>query len=77
MFGGKNAKSRKKVLATIQPKVELRPSATPQTNGEQQVNVPREKVIEEEMITKTSSLIRLHFKDPYGSPQPTPLFGLL
>ena len=67
-FGGKNAKKSEKVLATIQPKVEIRVSATPQTNGEQQVNVPREKVIEEEMIKENIVLNpALDFKDPHGS----------
>ena len=68
MFGGKDAKKSEKVLATIQPKVEIRVSATPQTNGEQQVNVPREKVIEEEMIKENIVLNpALDFKDPHGS----------
>lgn len=68
MFGGKNAKKSEKVLATIQPKVEIRVSATPQTNGEEQVNVPREKVIEEEMIKENIVLNpALDFKDPHGS----------
>ena len=68
MFGGRNAKKSEKVLATIQPKVEIRVSATPQTNGEQQVNVPREKVIEEEMIKENIVLNpALDFKDPHGS----------
>lgn len=68
MFGGKNAKKSEKVLATINPKVEIRVSATPQTLGEQQVNVPREKVIEEEMIKENIVLNpALDFKDPHGS----------
>lgn len=68
MFGGKNAKKSEKVLATIQPKVEIRVSATPQTHGEQQVNVPREKVIEEEMIKENIVLNpALNFNDPHGS----------
>lgn len=68
MFGGKNAKKSEKVLATLQPKVEIRISATPQTIGEQQVSVPREKVIEEEMIKENIVLNpALDFKDPHGS----------
>lgn len=68
MFGGKNAKKSEKVLATIRPKVEIRISATPQTYGEQQVNVPREKVIEEEMIKENIVLNpALDFRDPHGS----------
>ena len=61
------------MLATIQPKVEIRVSATPQTNGEQQVNVPREKVIEEEMIKENIVLNpALDFKRPSRLTQPTP-----
>ena len=68
MFGGKNAKKSEKVLATIQPKVEIRISATPRTQGEQQVSVPREKVIEEEMIKENIALNpALDFKNPHGS----------
>ena len=68
MFGGKNAKKSEKVLATVKPKVEIRVSATPQTNGEQQVNVPREKVVEEEMIKENIVLNpALDFKDSHGS----------
>ena len=68
MFGGKNAKKSEKVLATIQPKVEIRVSATPISTGEQQVNVPREKVIEEEMIKENIVLNpALNFNDPHGS----------
>ena len=51
MFGGKNAKKSEKVLRTINPKLEVRISATPepqQTNAF--IEVPREKVIREEMI---------------------------
>lgn len=68
MFGGRNARKSEKVLATIQPKVEIRISATPQTSGEEFVNVPREKVIEEEMIKQNIVLNpALDFKDPHGS----------
>lgn len=68
MFGSKSAKKSEKVLATIQPKVEIRVSATTLTNGEQQVNVPREKVIEEEMIKRNIVLNpALDFKSPHGS----------
>lgn len=68
MFGGKNAKKSGKVVATIRPKVEIRISATPQTRGEQQVSVPREKVIEEEMIKENIVLNpAIDFKDPRGS----------
>lgn len=68
MFGGKNAKKSEKVLATIQPKVEIRVSATPQPREGQRVEVPREKVIEEEMIKENIVLNpALNFNDPHGS----------
>lgn len=68
MFGGRNARKSEKVLATIQPKVEIRVSATPISTGVQQVNVPREKVIEEEMIKENIVLNpALNFNDPHGS----------
>lgn len=54
MFGSRNARKSEKVLATINPKVEIRISATPlpetSARASEQVTVPREKVIEEEMI---------------------------
>lgn len=50
MFAGSEAKKSEHVLATIQPKVEIRISATPNPREGQRVEVPREKVIEEEMI---------------------------
>lgn len=68
MFAGKNAKKSEKVLATIQPKVEIRVSATPNPRDCQRVEVPREKVIEEEMIKENIVLNpALDFKDPHGS----------
>jgi type III restriction enzyme len=54
MFGSNNAKKSEIVLTNIQPKVEIRISATPlpetAARADEQVNVQREKVIEEEMI---------------------------
>ena len=68
MFGGKNAKKSEHVLATIQPKVEIRVSATPNPRICQMVVVPREKVIEEEMIKENIILNpALNFKDSHGS----------
>lgn len=68
MFGGKNAKKSEKVLDIIQPKVEIRVSATPQTVGEEQVNVPRQKVVEEEMIKESIVLNpALDFRTNRGS----------
>lgn len=68
MFAGKNAKKSEKVLATIQPKVEIRVSATPNPRDCQRVEVPREKVIEEEMIKENIILNpALNFTNPHGS----------
>lgn len=52
MFGGKNAKKSELVLKNINPKIELRISATPTTAGCSLVDVNRAKVIDEEMIKK-------------------------
>jgi hypothetical protein len=45
---GKSAK----VLQKINPKVEIRISATPKTNSDHKVTVSREEVVREEMIKK-------------------------
>lgn len=67
-FGSKNAKKSEKVLTTIQPKVEIRMSATPDPREAEWVVVPRQKVIEEEMIKENIVLNpALNFKDPHGS----------
>lgn len=51
MFGGRYAKQSEKVLATINPKLEIRISATPITsNPDAMVTVSRERVIKAEMI---------------------------
>ncbi|MDD2595199.1 MAG: DEAD/DEAH box helicase family protein [Bacteroidales bacterium] len=50
MFGGRNAPKSEKVLRTINPKLEIRISATPITSGDQMVAINREDVIAEEMI---------------------------
>lgn len=55
MFGGRLAKKSELVLQNINPKVELRISATPITTGPT-VAVPREKVVAEEMIKKSIAL---------------------
>ncbi len=52
MFTGQNAKKSEIVLKNINPKIELRISATPITPGCTLVNIPRQKVIDEEMIKK-------------------------
>lgn len=50
MFGGKAAKQSENVLRKINPKLEIRISATPITSPDELVNVSRDKVIKEEMI---------------------------
>lgn len=52
MFAGRNAKKSELVLQNINPKIELRVSATPITGGCTLIDVPRHKVISEEMIKK-------------------------
>lgn len=52
MYTGSNAKKSEVVLQMIQAKIELRISATPITGGCPLIDVPREKVIAEEMIKK-------------------------
>ncbi len=50
MFGGKLAKQSEKVLKNIEPKVEIRISATPITSPDELVSISRDQVIREEMI---------------------------
>ncbi|MCQ2255236.1 MAG: DEAD/DEAH box helicase family protein [Bacteroidaceae bacterium] len=52
MFGGRNAKKSEMVLHAIQPKVEIRISATPVTQSYYNVVVKRKDVVEEEMIKR-------------------------
>ena len=52
MFGGRNATKSEKVLKSINPKIELRISATPVTMSFQGVEVRRSEVVAEEMIKK-------------------------
>lgn len=52
MFGGRNATKSEKVLKSINPKIELRISATPVTMSFQAVEVRRSEVVAEEMIKK-------------------------
>ena len=52
MFGGRNAKKSEMVLRAIQPKVEIRISATPVTQSYYNVVVKRKDVVEEEMIKR-------------------------
>lgn len=50
MFSGRNAKRAQEVLQKIYPKVEIRVSATPETNSDYKTIVERQDVIAEEMI---------------------------
>ena len=52
MFAGRNAKKAQQVLEKINPKIELRISATPISQSDQYVTVDRSDVIKEEMIKK-------------------------
>lgn len=52
MFGGRNATKSEKVLKSINPKIELRISATPVTMSFQAVEIRRSEVVAEEMIKK-------------------------
>ena len=69
MFAGKLANKSEKVLKTINPKVEIRISATPVTTRQDAlVSVSREKVINEGMIKQGVVLNpALEFNDPNGS----------
>ena len=72
MFGSRNAKKSEKVLSHIQPKIEIRISATPlpetMAKAKETVIIAREKVIAEEMI-KESVILNpaLEFNTPLGS----------
>lgn len=55
-FAGKTAEKSELVLQAIEPMIELRISACPQTPFYQVVEVPRREVIEEEMIKKSVQL---------------------
>ena len=50
LFWSKTADKSKKVLERIQAKIEIRISATPKTQSDHIVNIPREVVMKEEMI---------------------------
>ena len=68
MFASKLANKTEEVLKNINPKVEIRISATPETRGELQVSVPREAVVREGMIKQGVVLNpALQFNDPNGS----------
>ena len=68
MFASKLANKTEKVLKTINPKVEIRISATPETKGDYEVDVPREVVVREGMIKQGVVLNpALDFHDPNGS----------
>ena len=52
LFWSKSADKSASVLQKINPKVEIRISATPKTNADHKVTVSREEVVKEEMIKK-------------------------
>lgn len=52
MFAGRNAKKSEKVLQILNPHIELRISATPETTGDYRWTIDRQEVIKEEMIKK-------------------------
>ncbi|MBR1838380.1 MAG: DEAD/DEAH box helicase family protein [Bacteroidaceae bacterium] len=52
LYWSKTADKSKKVLERILPKVEIRISATPKTQSDYTVTIPREAVVAEEMIKK-------------------------
>ena len=52
LFWSKTADKSQKVLEKMMPKVEIRISATPKTHSDYTVVIPREKVIDEEMIKR-------------------------
>ena len=52
-YTGANAKKSEEILKLINPKIELRISATPITTNADIVQIPREDVIEEEMIKRS------------------------
>lgn len=56
MFAGNNAKKAQKVLAQLNPKIELRISATPTSKSSEIVTIYRDEVIKEEMIKKQVEL---------------------
>lgn len=63
MFGGRAAKQSEKVLKNINPKVEIRISATPITMPDHMVAVSREQVIKAQMI-KDGITINPRVSDP-------------
>ncbi len=66
MFGGKLAKQSEKVLKNIEPKVEIRISATPITSPDELVSISRDQVIREEMIKDGITINPLLAEIPIG-----------
>lgn len=64
MFAGRNAKKAQRVLEQLNPKIELRISATPVSVSDQYVTVERADVIKEEMIKKSVELNPAIKSDP-------------
>ena len=53
LFWSKSADKSAKVLQRINPKVEIRISATPKSNSDHKVTVSREEVVKEEICQQT------------------------
>ena len=64
LFWSKTADKSKAVLDNINPKVEVRISATPKTHSDTIVNIPRDLVVREEMIKK-QVILNPNFKTEY------------
>lgn len=64
LFWSKTADKSKVVLERINPKVEIRVSATPKTHADYTVTIPRDLVVREEMIKK-QVILNPNFKTDY------------
>lgn len=64
LFWSKTADKSKVVLDRINPKVEIRVSATPKTHADYTVTIPRDLVVREEMIKK-QVILNPNFKTDY------------
>lgn len=64
LFWSKTADKSKVVLERINPKVEIRVSATPKTHADYTVTIPRDLVVHEEMIKK-QVILNPNFKTDY------------
>ncbi|MDO5760221.1 MAG: DEAD/DEAH box helicase family protein [Bacteroidota bacterium] len=65
MFAGRNARKSEKVLQVLNPLIEFRISATPETPGDYRYTIDRSEVIKEEMIKK-NVVLNPNIKDEGG-----------